>query len=220
MISFLWLTLGVIGLFALSSLAKKFSAGSTALKYQLYYQPMSLGLALLLWFINRITSGTRADYLSLGNLSARSSMLEWLGFESGSSWLEIGITFAVVPLVFTCVVVYFQVLKKRTWSFSKLGLALLLSIPLSISNSLTEELIFRIIPLEGLAFAPVLLAVISALAFGVPHYFGTPGRLIGVVMATFLGYVAACSVIETHGIGWAWLIHFVQDVPIIAMLLI
>ena len=147
-------------------------------------------------------------------------MLIWLGFEDNASWTEVGITFAIIPFIVTCVVVYFQVLKKKAWSIGQLGTALLVAIPFAITNALTEELIFRLIPIEGLALAPVALALISALAFGVPHYFGTPGKLVGIAMATFLGYVAACSIIETQGIGWAWLIHFVQDVPIIAMLLI
>lgn len=177
-------------------------------------------MALLLWLTNRITSETNVDYFTLGNLTATSSLLDWLGFDKNSSWLEIGITFAIIPLIVTCIVVYFQVLKKKTWSFAKLGLAVTIAIPLSVTNSLTEELIFRIIPLEGLPFAPIVLALIGAFAFGVPHYFGTPGKFIGVAMASFLGFVAACSVIETQGIGWAWLIHFVQDIPIIAMLLI
>ncbi len=221
-ISFVWLALGILGLFGFGSLAKKKTAHSKnpQLSYQLIYQPLSLCLALLLWFVNRLTSETKANYLTLGNLTAGSSMLDWLGFDKNSSWMEIGTTFAIIPLIVTSIVVYFQVLKKKEWSFGKLGLALLVAIPLSITNALTEELIFRLIPLEGISLSPMVLAIISAFAFGVPHYFGTPGKFIGVAMATFLGYVAACSVLETQSIGWAWLINFVQDVPIIAMLLI
>jgi hypothetical protein len=39
-------------------------------------------------------------------------------------------------------------------------------------------------------------------------------------MAGFLGLIAAQSIFDTSGIGWAWAIHFVQDVPIITMLLL
>ena len=63
------------------------------------------------------------------------------------------------------------------------------------------------------------LAIFSGLWFGVPHYFGTPGKIPGVLMAGFLGWIAAISILETGGIAVAWAIHFVQDVPIITMLL-
>ncbi|AHF00172.1 hypothetical protein THITH_11215 [Thioalkalivibrio paradoxus ARh 1] len=56
--------------------------------------------------------------------------------------------------------------------------------------------------------------LISAIAFGAPHLRGMPNGLIGAIMAGFLGWLLAKSVIETHGIFWAWFIHFVQDVVI------
>jgi hypothetical protein len=48
--------------------------------------------------------------------------------------------------------------------------------------------------------------VISALLFGIPHYVGTPGQLIGVLVASFLGWFLAKSVLETQawaGPGWS-----------------
>jgi hypothetical protein len=47
------------------------------------------------------------------------------------------------------------------------------------------------------------------------HYFGTPGKIPGVLLAGFLGWFLAKSIGETHGFFWAWLIHFLQDVVII-----
>jgi hypothetical protein len=51
--------------------------------------------------------------------------------------------------------------------------------------------------------------------FGIPHFFGMPSGIIGVLMAGLLGFVLAKSMYETNGIFWAWLIHFVQDILII-----
>ena len=65
-----------------------------------------------------------------------------------------------------------------------------------------------------------LLAILCGVAFGIPHYFGNPGRIPGVLMAGFLGWIAGLSILETGGIAWAWGIHFAQDVPIILMLLL
>lgn len=57
----------------------------------------------------------------------------------------------------------------------------------------------------------------SALVFGLPHYFGTPGGVVGSLMAGFLGWLLAKSIQETGGIFWAWLIHFIQDVVILGV---
>ena len=55
--------------------------------------------------------------------------------------------------------------------------------------------------------------------FGGGHYFGTPGGVTGVLLAGFLGWLLSKSIAETHGFGWAWLIHFVQDVVIFVAIL-
>ena len=59
------------------------------------------------------------------------------------------------------------------------------------------------------------ILLISAALFGVPHYFGTPSGIPGVLMAGFLGWLLALSLIETQGLLVAWALHFVQDVVII-----
>lgn len=221
MFAFLWLAVGISALFFVGSRSTKLSTrfNNPVLAKQWIYQPITLAIAVALVFLNRNTVSTSNDYLRVGDLSATSKMLNWLGFE-GSNWSEVGIVFTVIPLAVTILVVYLQVLKKKQWNLQVLLKAVALAIPLAVMNSLTEELIFRIIPTEAMPFAAGSIAVICAVAFGIPHYFGTPGKFVGVLMAGFLGYAAASSVIETQGIGWAWLIHFVQDVPIIAMLLI
>lgn len=54
----------------------------------------------------------------------------------------------------------------------------------------------------------------SALIFGSVHWFGIPGGPVGAVMAGFLGWLLARSIQDTRGIGWAWIVHFCQDVLI------
>ncbi|MDZ4714742.1 MAG: hypothetical protein SH819_04660 [Cytophagales bacterium] len=50
--------------------------------------------------------------------------------------------------------------------------------------------------------------------FGLPHFFGTQNGVFGVIMSGLLGWLLAKSVIETKSLGWALLIHFLQDVVI------
>ena len=42
----------------------------------------------------------------------------------------------------------------------------------------------------------------------------TPGGPFGVVLAGFLGWLLAKSMIETRGFVWAFLIHFIGDILI------
>lgn len=84
----------------------------------------------------------------------------------------------------------------------------------SITNALGEEITYRL----GL-LAPALSSVgagnamtMSAFYFGLAHYYGIPSSATGVVMAAFLGWLACRSIVDTKGIGWAFIIHFVQDI--------
>jgi uncharacterized protein len=66
----------------------------------------------------------------------------------------------------------------------------------SLTNSFDEEAIYRIgivSPLKGL-IAPMTIFLISAVLFGIPHFGGMPSGIIGVLMASVLGYVLAKSV--------------------------
>ncbi len=60
----------------------------------------------------------------------------------------------------------------------------------------------------------------SAVLFGAIHWFGIPGGPVGALMAGFLGWVLARSILDTRGIGWAWFIHFCQDVLIFTATLV
>lgn len=59
----------------------------------------------------------------------------------------------------------------------------------------------------------------SRAIFGSVHFFGAPGGFLGVVMADALGYVLAKSLRETRALFWAWSIHCVLDVIIIASMI-
>jgi membrane protease YdiL (CAAX protease family) len=59
----------------------------------------------------------------------------------------------------------------------------------------------------------------SALIFGVIHYFGMPGKIPGMLMAGFMGWLLTFAIIQTSGIFWAWSIHFAQDVIILTIAL-
>ena len=62
--------------------------------------------------------------------------------------------------------------------------------------------------------------LIAAAFFGLGHYFGVPYGIIGVGMASFLGWMMGKAMIETRGFFWAWFIHFLQDVMIFSFMAI
>lgn len=86
----------------------------------------------------------------------------------------------------------------------------------SATNAWSEEIFSRFVIVAGLngKLKPEVICWISAIIFGLPHFFGTPSGIPGVIMSGLLGWLLARSVIETKGIGWALLIHFLQDLII------
>lgn len=159
-------------------------------------------------------------FLAFGNLSAHPSPIDWLGVNAESTWLktalELSLTIISITLIFLL-----QVLV-RNRPLPKLKLEIIFwSVLFALTNSLTEELIFRFALLnlmQGLVNLNVAV-IISAFFFGLPHYKGMPNGILGVLMATFLGFVLAKSVLETEGLLIAWSIHFALDIPIILTLL-
>lgn len=98
-------------------------------------------------------------------------------------------------------------------SFSRLVPLVLL---FSATNAWSEEIISRFVIVAGLdgKLKPVVICWISAIIFGLAHFSGTPGGVSGVIMSGTLGWFLAKSVVETRGLGWAWFIHFLQDIVI------
>ena len=219
-VTLLLIATGIFGLFAISKYTEQFKTKGMLL-WQFSYQFLTLVMALVLLFINRLIHSDYRSALNKGYLESPTEHFGPLGIPNGTRWSDAFVTFLIFPLIATTVVVYFQVLKKEAVSLLTIAKVIPAAILLSIFNSFTEEIIFRVIGVEGLSnvLSVSFLAILSGLWFGIPHYFGTPGKIPGVLMAGFLGWVAAISILETGGIAVAWAIHFVQDVPIITMLL-
>jgi uncharacterized protein len=146
-----------------------------------------------------------------------------LGFSSGVTsteqqinWRLLGPLLAIVFTLGTTLLMSFGVSSENgqmNESFFKLLPLVLL---FSAMNAWSEEIFSRFTIVAGLhgKLNPVTICWISAILFGVPHFFGTPSGVFGVIMSGLLGWLLAKSVIETKGMGWALLIHFLQDVVI------
>lgn len=186
----------------------------------LKFQTYGLALSLLILGLTLLLAPESKKFLRWGDLSRLSQPVKWLGIKSSDTWRQTGFSFLIVVTLATATFMYIGLGGKADWS--QLHTVWPWVLLFSAVNAFNEEIITRFAVvglLEGYLPAP-RIALASAFIFGLPHYLGNPGGPIGMLMAGFLGWLLAKSILETRGMGTAWGIHFVQDVVIIGMLLI
>ena len=183
---------------------------------KLKYQIVTFGVgAAVLAFTYILAPRNAARFYRLGNLSAPAGPIRWLDVKPTDTWMKVGRSFAVIVSLATGAFVYFNVVQGQSLNAANVRYLPFIFL-LSVMNAFTEEAITRlsvVTALDGLVARPVIY-ILSALIFGIPHYFGIPGGILGSLMAGFLGWLMAKSIAETQGMFWAWLIHFLQDVII------
>jgi hypothetical protein len=190
--------------------------GNAYLDVELKYQIITLILACLtLGLVFWVAPISFQKYFSLfGNISAPAVPVPAIGLVD-QNWLQLGIQFALVISGVTFVVIYLQLMRGKRLQEGTFRFFLWVVV-LALMNAFTEEMITRfsvVALLDNLIPLPYVYLA-SALIFGSVHYFGMPGKIPGVLMAGFLGWLLAKSIGETQGFFWAWLIHFLQDVII------
>jgi membrane protease YdiL (CAAX protease family) len=84
------------------------------------------------------------------------------------------------------------------------------------TNAFGEEMLYRAPWLAALEspVGPVHALLITAVYFGVGHYYGVPYGVVGAIMAFIPGWLNGKAMLETRGFFWAWFIHFWMDVVI------
>lgn len=194
------------------------------LNHEASYQLVTLGI-FALFVALAVALGGRGvlAYLRPTRFSGPVTPVPWIGLrpKEGEGWIQTGTSFLVVITLVTAVAVYVPVIRGGAFAFSVTGV-LVPALVFALTNSLVEEGIFRFavtsVFLEN-GFSATSAALTSAVLFGGVHYFGTPGGVAGVLLAGFLGWLLSKAIAETRGFGWAWLIHFVQDVVIFVAIL-
>ncbi len=152
-------------------------------------------------------------FLVKGNVRAPVEPSRLLGMKKAEPWTRIGTIFAVI---FASVTLIYLVLTNFP-SLRTIELALPL-IPVAILiaaiNAFNEEFTLRAAPLSELknSVGKHQGLMITTLFFGLGHFYGVPSGVLGVLLASFLGWFLGKSMLETKGFTWAWLIHFLPDV--------
>ncbi|MDQ2866952.1 MAG: CPBP family intramembrane metalloprotease [Verrucomicrobiota bacterium] len=176
------------------------------------------GLLVLTTFIGRRL--TRQDlFLSVGDLTALAQPEPPLWLRRPMSWIMLGPLMLVVFGVALPMFLYFS-LHPDFAKMSSLWIFLPWILATSVLNAANEEFQFRCVPLAHLRGAlPAREAVwLTAIFFGIGHFFGQPSGWIGVGMASIAGWIWGKSMVETRGVVWAFGIHMVQDVVILCFL--
>jgi hypothetical protein len=84
------------------------------------------------------------------------------------------------------------------------------------SNAFGEEMTYRA-PWLGALEGPIggmQALLMTAVFFGIEHYYGVPYGILGVVITFIPGWLMGKAMLETRGFTWAWFIHFCMDVVI------
>lgn len=184
----------------------------------LKYQLITLGLALVVLALARLlASASFRKFFARGDINATVEPVKRIGLipKPSEGWLAVGRNFAIIISGVTFIFIYLQAIRGNSIAAEHLRY-LPWILAFSVANAFTEEMITRfavVAALDGL-IPPHYVYLASAAIFGLAHYFGTPGGIVGVLLAGFLGWLLAKSIMETRGIFWAWLIHALQDVII------
>lgn len=192
----------------------------------LIYQSITLLLAVLLLIFLRISrKEVFIAHFRNGEISAPILPEPWIGIKpkKTENWKHFGRNFAIIITAVTAFIVFIQVVKQGNVNWSSWLKYLHFILLFSLINSFVEEVITRfgvVVSLKDV-LSDKIIPFVSAAIFGTIHFWGTPGGVFGILFAGFLGWFLSKSIIETRGIYWAWLIHFLQDVVIFsAMILI
>ena len=179
---------------------------------------VTLGIIAVLFLLKKSLA---AFFLVKGDTSAPAEPVRWLGIKQDERWNKIGRNFAVILSSGT--LAFLVIAGRPPLDIALRALPFIPAILIAAAlNAFNEEMTYKasfLSILEDVVGKQQSLLLMAAY-FGIGHYYGVPYGVIGVLMAGFLGWFLGKSMLETRGLWWAWLIHFVQDVLIFSFLAI
>jgi hypothetical protein len=178
----------------------------------------TLGIIAALFILKK---SREAFFLVKGDTRAPVEPVKLLGIKSTERWNTLGRNFAFFISLGTLA---FLILAGRPpLDIAVRALPFLPAVLFAAAlNAFNEEMTYKasfLSVLEGPLGKHQALWLMAAY-FGIGHFYGVPYGIIGVLMAGFLGWFLGKSMLETRGLAWAWVIHFIQDVLIFAFLAI
>lgn len=163
---------------------------------------------------------TRSRFLLVrGQLDAPIQPVPLLGYSKPEPWTRFGSMWTIFITGGTLV---FLVIAGAPTIPALLAIIPMLPLLLLLAamNAFSEGVTYRaglMGTLDGV-LPPRQILWLTAVFFGIAHYYGVPYGVVGVLMSTFLGWMLSKAMLETRGFFWAWFIHFWQDVVIFIFL--
>ncbi len=169
-----------------------------------------------------VTGSRKAAYLTQGDLRVKSGKIAWLGIEGNKiSWSRLSVVSGLLIALGTILLTFITMIGVSVAHgiptlIGRLPLILLFA----FANSACEGVVYRSAILGALrdTLPKCQVILISGAFFGIAHYYGVPGGLLGAAMSGILGWFMARSMFETDGFVSSWIIHFMQDVVIFSTL--
>jgi hypothetical protein len=170
--------------------------------------------ALIILSFLLLSGRKRSDlFLVKGNIRAPVEPSRLLGMKKPEPWTRIGTIFAAIFASVT--LIYLTISNPPSLSTIESALPLIpIAIVIAAVNAFNEEFTLRAAPLSELrnTVGKHQGLMITTLFFGIGHFYGVPSGILGVLLASFLGWFLGKSMLETKGFTWAWFIHFLPDV--------
>jgi hypothetical protein len=190
--------------------------------YMLAEQSLNLMATLvIIVFLFVLKRKPAAFFLAVGDTAAAAEPVKWLGIKAGERWNKVGRAFAVYLSLGT--LAFLVIAGRPPLDIVVKALPFLPAVLLAAAlNAFNEEMTYKasfLSVLEGVVGKRQALWLMAAF-FGILHFYGIPYGVVGVLMASFLGWFLGKSMLETRGMFWAWFLHFLQDVLIFAFLAI
>ena len=157
-------------------------------------------------------------FLARGNLRAPIEPVPLLGFPKPDPWHRFGLQWAFY-IAATLAVIQYLGLRPGGDLMLKVLPVLPSILFYAALNAFNEEIIYRspmLATLEPVGGSRHALWM-AAYFFGIAHYFGTPGGIVGGIASIFMGWILGKGMLETRGLFWTWWIHFLSDVAIFSV---
>lgn len=185
-------------------------------------QSLNLIVTLVMIAILVLMKKKRPDfYLMRGDVAAPVEPIRWLGVGQGERWNKFGSSLTFFISLGT--LAFLVIAGRPPLDIVIKALPFLPAVLLAAAlNAFNEEVTYKASFLSVLEnpVGPRQAVYMVAAYFGIGHYYGVPYGIVGVALATFLGWILARSMQETRGLFWAWFIHFWQDVWIFSFMAI
>lgn len=157
----------------------------------------------------------RRFFLVKGDLNARAEPIPLL-LTRPPAWNLLGPAIAGAMCLGLTVFIFVLGRPPALSGFSRVVPLLPFVLLFAAANAFGEEMLYRAPWLAVLEtpIGPAHALLLTAVYFGIGHFYGVPYGILGCVMAFIPGWLMGKAMLETRGFLWPWFIHFCMDAVI------